>query len=217
MMKLGSASARQDYGESARLPLFLTDLEDFMYATPAGTVFLVNYEEKIYGLTCHHVLGDKELHRLVITDQKAALKGGKLAPISGVYYTKPNTETTEGTDIVDVCVIDFGDDLDANFFHGSAYRLHQTTAVTSQRGDHLEVSGVLAEKVDITPPDIQAGYCCLQFLDDGPHRYDPFLRQAKAKYRNVNFKALRANWWVKTEVKKQEVLVLQAFSEFLCA
>jgi len=114
-------------------------------------------------------------------------------------------------------VIDFGDDLDANFFHGSAYRLHQTTAVTSQRGDHLEVSGVLAEKVDITPPDIQAGYCCLQFLDDGPHRYDPFLRQAKAKYRNVNFKALRANWWVKTEVKKQEVLVLQAFSEFLCA
>jgi len=40
----------------------------------------------------------------------------------------------------------------------------------------------LKQKTSIVPPDINIGYCRLEFRDAGPSRSDPFLRRAEAQF-----------------------------------
>jgi hypothetical protein len=178
---------RQNYRDAVRLVLFETGCAGYEYATYGGTAFVVNYSGKIYALTCGHVFQDFEHHQLVITDTKYAQKGSKLAAVKGICHPVLMNDEASGTDIGDVYVIEFVDGVDANFFQGSAYIFDANTVVTGQKGHRLSVAGVLKDKCEITEPHIQAGYCQLEFLDNGPTIFDPLLRHAIAIFSEPNF------------------------------
>src|SRR5258708_10626837 len=66
---------RQDFAEAVR-PVFLqTAYEEFLYATHGGTLFLVVYRGRVYGVTCAHVFGDFPHGKLFVTQKKLAQKG----------------------------------------------------------------------------------------------------------------------------------------------
>jgi hypothetical protein len=48
----------QDFSEAIRPVFFETEHPDFLYATHGGTVFVVEFRGRAYGLTCGHVFKD---------------------------------------------------------------------------------------------------------------------------------------------------------------
>ncbi|QUD89848.1 hypothetical protein [Phenylobacterium montanum] len=175
---------RQDFTQSVRLPFYETDHDEWVYATHGGTVFLVVFHGRPYGLTCRHVFGDFDPDRLFIAQDKAARKGTPPGRIAGFAYPSAPRDGAVGTDIEDLCVIYFRPEVRADFFTG-AYVIDDRTIADSQAGHRLRVAGALKDKTTIVPPDITAGYAQLEFQDDGPF-VDPFLRTAKAKFDAAN-------------------------------
>src|SRR5712691_1250234 len=137
---------RQDFGDAKRPVFFQTGHEDYLYATHGGTVFLVAFRGRVYGLTCGHVFQDFEYERMFITDEKQARKGSMPAPIRTLCYPSAPTDGAVGTDIVDMCVIRFADDIVPDFFKGSAYIIDEKTVATSQIQHELLVAGVLKDR-----------------------------------------------------------------------
>jgi hypothetical protein len=178
---------RQDIGEAIRAVFFQTDYEDFLYATHGGTLFIVSFRGREYGLTSRHVFQDFEPGKLFITAEKHGQKGSMPAPITGLYYPTSPSDGAVDTDIIDICVIEFADDIAPDFFKGSAYIIDDETVGTSKPGHELQVVGVLKDKSSIVLPDISMGFCRLQLHDAGRSTSDPVLRQATAKFRDPSF------------------------------
>jgi hypothetical protein len=181
---------QQDFREAIRPIFFQTDLSEFQYATHGGTLFVVAYAGRVYALTCRHVFKDFEYGRLFVPGRKQAKKGDSPAEIKNVCYPSSPRAAAIDTDILDLCVIEFADDIDAAFFHGSAYTIHPKTVASSQIGNQLLVAGVLKEKTNIEPPDIVIGYCLLEFHDIGAQSADPVLRKAISLFGKPQFSSI---------------------------
>ena len=136
---------RQSISDSVRPIFFQTDLEDFLYATHGGTAFVVNFSGRVYALTCGHVFKDFDHGRLFVTAEKHAKAGSGRPQIKAVYYPSSPREDAVETDIVDICVIEFADDIGPDFFKGSAYVIDKNTVATSRPGHALLVYGVLKD------------------------------------------------------------------------
>jgi hypothetical protein len=89
---------RQDFAAAVRPVFFQTEFEEFLYATHGGTLFLVSFRGKTYGLTCRHVFQDFALEQLFIAQEKQARKGSKPAPIKGICYPSAPVDGAVGTD-----------------------------------------------------------------------------------------------------------------------
>jgi hypothetical protein len=125
----------QDFSAAVRPVFFHTDQEDFLYATHGGTLFVVSFRDKLYVVTCRHVFQDFPHGMLYITQEKFAQKDSMPAHVTGVYYPSSPTDSLEGSDIGDVCVIELSDDTRPDFFKGTAYVIDEKTVATSQPGD----------------------------------------------------------------------------------
>jgi hypothetical protein len=178
---------RDLFSKSVRAVFFQTEYEEFLYATHGGTLFLVRFRGRIYGLTCKHVFQDFEPGRLFVTQEKHGKKGSKPAPVKGIAFPSAPRDGAAGSDIVDVCIIEFSDDIPADFFKDQPYPIDDKTFSTSQTGHRLEVAGALKEKSYIDAPDIVIGYCRLEFGDVGVSTSDPTLRQATAEFQEPEF------------------------------
>ena len=178
---------RQDFRDSVRCIFFETGYEGWEYATHGGTAFIISFRGKAYAVTCHHVFGDFDYHQLFITPGKFGNKGDKPAHIKGVFRPSSPRAGAIGTDICDLCVMEFTDDIDVNFFKGSAYVVEPDTIAQSRKGHRLKVAGALKDKSEIIPPDITVGFCVLEFVDAGTPVSDPFLRQGVAEIREPEF------------------------------
>lgn len=179
-----------DFAAAVRPILFQTGFEEFLYATHGGTLFIVNFDGKPFGVTCGHVFKDFHHGQLFIAQERYAQKGSKLAPVTGMYYPSSPIDAASGTDIVDVCIIEFAPDIPTDFFKESAYPINDATAKSSRSGHRLLVAGVLKEKTSIIPPDITVGYCRLEFQDVGPGTSDPTLRTARAEFATPEFSSI---------------------------
>jgi hypothetical protein len=171
----------QNFSSAVRPVFFHTDLDEFLYATHGGTLFIVNFRDKLYAITCGHVFKDFPHGMLFVTQEKQAKKGSMPAHVTGICYPSSPNDALEGSDVSDICVIEFSDDTRPEFFKGSAYIFDEETVATSNIGDELYVAGVLKDKTAIIPPDISIGYCNLSFRDCGPTS-DPILRRAFALF-----------------------------------
>ncbi len=169
---------------------FHTDYEEFQYATYGGTLFVVEYEGRLFALTCQHVFKDFPRERLFITAEKQAKKGSKPAPIKGFCNPSAPKGGAVDTDIVDLCIIELADDLASSFFGHTAYVINESTVGTAKEGAPLLVAGVLKEKTEIALPDIRIGYCRLQFQDNGAYKPDPFLREAITEFGQPEFSSI---------------------------
>lgn len=138
----------QDFSAAVRPVFFHTDNDDFLYATHGGTLFVVSFREKLYAVTCGHVFQDFPYGMLFITQEKFAKKGSMPAHVTGICYPSSPTDSLEGSDIGDICVLEFSDDTRPDFFKGSAYVIDEKTVVTSKPGDELYRCGSPKRKDD---------------------------------------------------------------------
>jgi hypothetical protein len=178
---------RQDFSDAVRAIFFQTEYEEFPYATDGGTLFVINFRGRRYGLTCKHAFGTFDPRQIFITQDKLGVRGTKPAPIKGRYFPSAPIDEAVETDVVDLCAIDFEDDISSDFFGGAPYIIDEGTVGTSKLGHRLLVAGALKAKSEIMAPDITIGYCNLEFRDSGASTFDPFLRQAIAQFRRPEF------------------------------
>jgi hypothetical protein len=167
---------------SVRPVLFQTDLEDFQYATDGGTLFIVSYRGRPYGVTCNHVMKSFGYDDLAIFGSFNFAKGAAGANIKGYYRhgsSASNTDNTEGADVRDICIIVFADEVDLAFFGSDIYPIEENTTRSSEQGHVVHVSGFLKDKSFIAPPIIRMSHARLSMRDMGTTSFDPFLRSAR--------------------------------------
>jgi len=184
----GAVTMRQDFAEAVRPVFFQTEYEEWLYATHGGTLFLIVFQGRVYGLTCAHVFGDFSHGQLFVTQEKQAQKGSMPGHVVGIACPSLPIEGAVGTDVTDLCVIQFSEDTSPAFFR-SPYVIDERTVATSKPGDMLCVAGVLKDKTSIVLPDIDFRYCRLEFHDTGTSN-DPFLRRAEAQFNNPEITSL---------------------------
>ncbi len=170
---------RQDFSTSARFVFFDTGHEHWQYGTHGGTLFIVLFRGKPYGLTCQHVLKDFGWHQLVVTDQRV---GRQIAGLRSVAYASQPKDAAIDTDLLDIAVVQFSSNVDAAFFKDAAYVVDDNTIATSNPGDILHVAGALKALSEITESTVLPTYCRLEMIDDTVTSHDPTLRQAIGKF-----------------------------------
>jgi hypothetical protein len=175
---------RQDFRTAARFVFFDTGDENWQYATHGGTMFVVLYKGKPYGLTCRHILKDFRWQQIVITDRR---HGTQIAGLRTVAYPSQPKDAAIDTDLLDVAVIQFSDNVDASFFKDAAYILDEKTFAPSKLGDTLHVAGTLKTKSKIEESSIAPIYCLLELEDNTPPTNDPTLRRAVGKFDKPDF------------------------------
>jgi hypothetical protein len=177
---------RQDIKTAVRPVLYQTDWEEWPYSH-GGTLFVVNFEGRCYGLTCRHVIGDEGANHLFVAPCHIPAKGMRPASIEMVASIKGRE-----SDLQDIAVICFSDEIGPEFFGGTAYVIGPGTTGTSDTAHRLMVYGFLSTRtfVDCESQSIMGGYCDLQFNDVGETSSDPFIRQALATYAGHNFSSL---------------------------
>jgi hypothetical protein len=141
-----------------------------------------------YGITCEHVRGrDFEWKQLVITNTKF---GNRTARPKGFYLVSDPSGSAVDSDLLDIVVIEFSEDVDAEFFQGMAYVLDQGTVGTSKHGDALKVNGNLKGPTTIGEGGIRPVFALLEFTDSGASSFDPTLRKAVARFDNADVTSL---------------------------
>jgi hypothetical protein len=105
-----------------------------------------------------------------------------------MYYPGNLKDDVEDSDLDDICVIAFHKH-DGDFFDG-AYNIDRLAAATSEPANRLIATGFLKQKSSISPPNIFAGLCFLQFTDAGVAAFDHTLRRGLATYSNPSFDSI---------------------------
>jgi len=171
---------------AVRQVLFHTGLEDYTYSC-AGSMFVVVFQGRCYGLTCKHVIGVGGVDYLFVAPEQAPEKGVRPASVGGVALIGDFD-----SDLQEIAIIWFSDEIGPEFFGGTAYTIGPDTVGPSSTGNSLKVHGFLNEKsrVDYEAKSITGGCCDLQFHNVGATSSDPFIRQALATYVGHNFSSL---------------------------
>ena len=165
---------RQDFRTATRFAFFVTGSDEWPYATHGGTLFVVLYRGRPYGLTCKHVFGRFNWGQLVVTAEQY---GGGAVGLSQIAYASEPRDGAIDTDVLDIAVILFAGGVDAAFFKDSAYLLDEKTVTTSRPGDALRVHGTLKTHSEITKAEIAPKFCLLELVDDTSFSNDPTLRR----------------------------------------
>lgn len=174
----------QDFKDSVRFAVFQTGIEGWEYASHGGTVFVVVLQGRVLALTCRHVIQDLDWRGLSITEKKF---GQSLARPKSLHYPSGLREYAVDSDIADLAVIQFADDIGAGFFKDSPYILDDNTIGTSRDGDILLVNGNLKYSSDLSGPAIRPSFALLELRDVGAASADAVLRQAYAEFDNPSF------------------------------
>jgi hypothetical protein len=178
---------RQDFRASTRFPFFHTGHNEWQYATNGGTLFVVQYRGKPYGLTCRHILQTFDWSQLVVTAERF---GGGAAGLGHVAYASNPVGHAVDTDVLDLAVIQFSEDVDCAFFKDAPYLIDERTITTSRVDDALHVSGVLKAPTEITETVIAPKFCLLEMVDDTPASHDPTLRRGFGMFEKPEFESV---------------------------
>ncbi len=197
LTRLPSCVQHDGIGNAIRPVFFQTDYEEYLYATDGGTLFLVRFRGRTYGLTARHVFTGNgfDPSRLFVTREKFAKKGTPPAPVNGFYYPSAPRGAAAETDIEDLCVIEFDRDIAEDFFMASPYDMDRLPVGTSAVGHELAIYGVLKEKTTIVhgdegKGDVIIGYCNLEYNDTTVATRDAILREAKAEFYAPAFRSV---------------------------
>ena len=177
----------QDFRDCVRFVMFETEFKGWEYATQGGTLFIVNVNSQILGITASHVFGDFEKSQIAVTNTKF---GEHIAGISAIYSPSKPTLDAAGTDITDIAAIRFSPNIDSSYFSDTSYILDDNTSGTSRVGDHLVVHGNIKEKTMIDDRVIAPVFGTLDLKDQGPSSYDPVLREASGTVTNPEFSSI---------------------------
>jgi hypothetical protein len=178
---------RQDIATSVRPVVFTTKYDEFPCVTNGGTLFLVSYRGRAYGITCRHALDGFEASALFVANKKHFGPGTRNAPVKTLCYGSSPRDAAVGTDVTDACLIEFVEAIGPDYFYDSPYIFDASTATTSKPGHSLVVHGLLKDKCNFIPGEAGLGYCRLEFHEVVPTTSDPVLRTAEALYDRPEF------------------------------
>jgi hypothetical protein len=165
---------RQDFRTSTRFPFFYTGHEEWPYATNGGTLLVVQYRARPYVLTCRHIAQTYRWNELIVTSERF---GGKAADLAHVAYASSPVLHAVDTDVLDVAVIEFSQDVTCDFFADAPYLIDERTITSSNGGDQLLVNGALKTPSVITETEIAPKFCLLEMVDNTDLSHDPTLRR----------------------------------------
>jgi hypothetical protein len=178
---------RQDVRQAVRFVMFETGVEGWDYATHGGTMLILYFAGRPFGVSCQHVRRDFHWRELVVTDQRF---GRHVAGLKGVYFPSQPVGDAVGSDVMDLVVVEFSDDVGPSFFGDNAYLVDAGTVGSSRTGDMLLVSGALKDQSTILDETIAPVFALLEFEDRGAMAADPVLRVARARFANPEFSRL---------------------------
>jgi hypothetical protein len=182
---------RHPIGQAIRAVFFQTELEEYPHATHGGTLFIVSFFGRPYGVTCRHVFGDFSPDNLHVTPEFELKKGVMSARVQNLAYASKLRGWAIGSDLDDICIIEFADDLAPNFFKGTEYTIAERTVATATAGHDLFAYRLLKEKSRLLPePDGIFAPCCLPARDRGGTSNDPLLRRASARFASGGFQSI---------------------------
>ena len=179
--------APQSLKDACRWVFFLTDFDDWEIATDGGTLFIVSYQGVPYGLTAKHNLHSYEWKDLLVTTtRQSSVQVG----LKAVSYPGTGLGYARESDLMDIAVIQFAEDVTPATFEGSIYNLDVEPVCVSCLNDDLVVYGALTTPSSIGDRDVTPTYAELGFVDCGPHTHDPVLRSAKGQWINSSVSEL---------------------------
>ncbi|WP_420966827.1 hypothetical protein [Bradyrhizobium sp. B120] len=171
-----------------RAVFFQTNNTEYPHATHGGTLFIVTYRGRPYGVTCEHVFGDFDPNMLHVS-ARAELKPGQLsARLKNLGFASNLGGAAVGSDLGDLCIIEFADDLAPDFFGDTAYPIEDRTVGSSEAEHDLFAIGILKEK-SLLLPNGNFAVCVLPLRDRG-RTSDLLLRQASARYSETEYKTI---------------------------
>lgn len=175
---------RQDFRSAVRFVMYETGYPGFEYATHGGTLFVVNVQGRVFGVTCGHIRQDFRWRDLLVTDAKF---GRQVAGLKGIYTPSSPVGAAVDSQVLDLVVVEFSDDITPSFFGDTAYVFDSGTIGASARGEQLLVNGAFKAESAILDEAIAPSFGLLEFQDAGLFTADPILRRAIAKYHDRAF------------------------------
>jgi hypothetical protein len=174
----------QDIRLAVRPILYDTGYNNVPYSF-SGTMFVVAYLERCFGVTCRHVLGKDGIHHLIVFEAADPVKGMTPLLIRGLH----RIDSPDLGELNDIAVIEFDPSVTVPRFRSEIYDLRLSSALRSDPAHRLRICGYLNEKgrIDYDGKVIQAGLCDITCTNLGPLSADPHINQAIATYRNLDF------------------------------
>ncbi|UWU78153.1 hypothetical protein N2603_06750 [Bradyrhizobium huanghuaihaiense] len=171
-----------------RAVFFQTEYTEYPHATHGGTLFIVKYGRRPYGVTCKHVLGDFDPNMLHVSARTELRPGQLSARIKNLGFANNLGGAAVGSDLGDLCIIEFADDLAPDFFGGTAYPIENKTVGSSAAEHDLFAIGISKDRSRLLP-DGNFALCMLPLRDRGPTS-DTLLRRASARYGEADFETI---------------------------
>jgi hypothetical protein len=155
-----------------------------MYATNGGTLFIVNYAGKVFGITCRHVFGGFNWKDLVVTEKRF---GQIIADLNSIYYPTSPSGAAIDSDVLDILIVEFSKKVGTSFFIDPPYIMDTNTVCASEVGDQLLIYGAVKEKGNFIGPAIAPVFGVLAVRDLGASGVDPSLRMAGETFTHSDF------------------------------
>jgi hypothetical protein len=133
------------------------------------------------------VIDDFEWRQLALTDRKF---GKKIAGIRSINYPSAPSGHASESDVLDIAIVEFSDDVGPSFFRGSAYVLDDGTIGTPAIGNDLVVNGLFKDSTTIIDSVISPTFGLIEFTDQGAPGFDLALRRAEGRYVNPQWTSL---------------------------
>lgn len=174
-------SCPQPLKDACRCICFFTPVEGHEVATYGGTAIVIIYDGRPYAITARHNAHDFAWVDLIITKDR---NSNVNAPIRAISYVGKGLGHADGSDLLDIAIIQFDTEVTPNFFRGAAYNLDHFPVCVSKLDDDLVIYGALSDQSVIERMSIFSQFAELGFVDVGPHSHDVVLRSAKGQWLN---------------------------------
>lgn len=148
---------------------FQTPIEGHEYATHGGTLFLTSYQGSAYGVTARHNRHTFAWNDLIVAKRRI---GNDIAHVTAVSSVSKGLGYAEGSDLLDIAVVQFSGENPPSYFDEGIYDLDRQKICTSRIEDGLTIYGAMSQDSSIGEKTILTTFGELGFVDTGPNGYD---------------------------------------------
>lgn len=154
--------------------LFDTRLEEYPLASYGGTITLVRFEGRIFGITCRHAFGDFRWQDLLLMNSR---RGGECIRPRTMHGMTQAVDHAIDSSLLDIAIISF-EDVEHSWFVEQPLVMSAETVADCSAADELYTYGYLAEFCDFSNERLQLLAVDLKPVAQPPNSHDVVLRTA---------------------------------------
>lgn len=157
--------------------LFDTGNLDFPVASHGGTVFLVEFSQRVYALALQHCFGDFSWKQMLLAK---GIVSGPTAELRSLFKLTKAVDHAVDSDLLDLVAIEFADTFNTNWFDDEPFVLAPEEVEDCSTGTYVYVRGFPAQlsAFAATKADVAAASFVLRVVRD--RSSDIALRTATA-------------------------------------